>query len=280
MFVSFVLFLREGLEAFLIVTILFAALSQLKLNKQYKAVWVGIGFAVILSLVGGIVLYETIHQYNGSTFQTIFETTTYLLAVVLLTSMTFWMQSHIRDIKKDILKRARISTSSLGLMLLAFTTVGREGVETAIFTLAFVFKTNALSLLTGAILGLLTAMIICFFIYIYGYKLNYRIFFRIMGSMLIIFAAGLLGDAIQNMQQLHWIQFGTQPLWHSAKVLSENSTIGDMLHSFLGYAESPTVLQCSIYTLYLLITGSIFLWMTRNRKKYPLPKSHLDNIPQ
>ena len=76
-------------------------------------------------------------------------------------------------------------------------------------------------------------------------------------------AAGLLGDAIQNMQQLGWLSFGSTPMWNTASILSENSTLGDILHTFLGYAEAPTILQGIFYAAYLLIVGSFFAWLTR-----------------
>ncbi len=263
MIATFILFLREGLEASLIVSILFAALRQLNQMNKARAVWIGICLAIAASLFGGIVLYITVRNYVGTTFQTIFETITYLVAVLLLTSMTFWMHQHSRTLKRDITAKASASGSAFALGLLAFSTVGREGLETAVFTLAFAFRTNALLLLTGAFLGLLASTGLCVMIYRLGYRLDFRIFFRVMGILLLFFAAGLLGDAVQNMQQLGWISFGTTPLWNTAHILSEDSTLGDILHTFLGYAEAPTVLQGFVYTLYLLIVGGIFAWLTR-----------------
>lgn len=263
MIAAFVLFLREGLEASLIISILLAALRQLGQMHQARAVWAGAILAVLASLLGGIALYVTVRQYDGSTFQTVFETVTYLLAVVLLTTMTFWMQKHSRSLKKEITTKASIAGSGLGLGLLAFTTVGREGVETAVFTLAFAFKTNGILLLLGALLGLLASLGLCVLIYRLGYKLDFRLFFRLMGILLLIFAAGLLGDAVQNMQQLGWLTFGKAPLWNTAHLLPESSMLGDFLHTFLGYAEAPTVLQSLLYMAYLLVAGSIFVRLTR-----------------
>jgi high-affinity iron transporter len=263
MIATFVLFLREGLEASLIVSILFAALRQLDQMEKARAVWIGVILAIAASLLGGITLYITVHDYVGTTFQTIFETITYLLAVILLTSMTFWMQQHSRSLKREITAKASATGSGFALGLLAFSTVGREGLETAVFTLAFAFRTNALLLLIGAFLGLLASIGLCAMIYRLGYRLDFRIFFRVMGILLLFFAAGLLGDAIQNMQQLGWLSFGTSPLWNTAHILSEDSTLGDLLHTFLGYAEAPTVLQGLVYALYLLVVGGIFAWITR-----------------
>ncbi len=263
MIAAFVLFLREGLEASLIVSILFAALRQLGQTRQARAVWIGVILAGVVSLVGGLAIYITIREYVGSTFQTIFETITYLMAVVLLTTMTFWMQKNSRSMKKDITAKASIAGSGFALGLLAFTTVGREGLETAVFMLAFAFTTNGLLLLLGALLGLLASVGLCFMIYRLGYRLDYRVFFRVMGILLLIFAAGLLGNAVQNMQELGWVPFGTTILWNTAHFLSEDSTLGDILHTFLGYAEAPTLLQGLVYTIYLLVIGSIFTWQTR-----------------
>ncbi len=274
MIATFVLFLREGLEASLIVSILFAALRQLGQMQKARAVWMGVGLAIVGSLLGGSALYITIHSYVGSTFQTIFETITYLLAVVLLTTMTFWMQRHSRSMKREITAKMSAAGSGFALGLLAFSTVGREGVETAVFTLAFAFKTNATLLLLGALLGLMASVGLCVLIYRLGYRLDFRIFFRVMGILLLFFAAGLLGDAIQNMQQLGWLSIGTAPLWNTAHILPEDSTVGDILHTFLGYAEAPTVLQSLFYTSYLLIVGSLFYRMTRKPGSgKPLPAS-------
>src|SRR6266700_1392520 len=200
MIATFVLFLREGLEASLIVSILFAALRQLGQMHKARSVWMGVGLAILGSLLGGLDLYITVRDYVGSTFQTIFETITYLVAVILLTTMTFWMQKHSRSLKREITAKASAAGSGLALGLLAFSTVGREGLETAFFTLAFAFQTNGMLLLLGALLGLLAALGLCFLIYRLGYRLDYRIFFRVMGILLIFFAAGLLGNAIQNIQ--------------------------------------------------------------------------------
>ncbi len=263
MIAAFILFLREGLEASLIVSILLAALRQLGQTHQARAVWVGVILAGVGSLLGGAALYLTVRAYNGSTFQAVFETITYLFAVVLLTTMTFWMQKNSRNLKKDITAKASMAGSGFALGLLAFTTVGREGLETAVFMLAFAFQTNWQLLLLGALLGLLASTGLCVMVYRLGYKLDFRIFFRVMGILLLIFAAGLLGDAVQNMQQLGWLPFGTTTLWSTAQFLSESSTVGDILHTFLGYAEAPTILQALLYAIYLIVIGSVFTWMTR-----------------
>ncbi len=266
---AFVLFLREGVEASLIVSLLLVALRQLGQTQHIRAVWIGVLLAVLGALGGGAILYLTIRVYDGSTFQTIFETITYLVAVVLLTSMTFWLQAHSRTLKRDITQQARMAGSGLALGLLAFSTVGREGLETAVFSLALAFQTSGWLLLIGALLGLTAAVGLCWLIYRLGYRLDYRLFFRVMGIMLVVFAAGLLADAIQNLQELGWLTFGSASLWHTGSLLSEASAIGDILHTFLGYAQAPTVLQVIMYVTYLSLAGTLFWRLTRQPPSAP-----------
>ncbi|HEY7975310.1 MAG TPA: FTR1 family protein [Ktedonobacterales bacterium] len=260
---AFILLLREGLEASLIVSILLAALHQLGRTREVRAVWIGVSLAIVCSVVGGVIIYSTVREYNNTTFQTVFETITYILAVGLLTGMTFWMQRHSRTLKKEITAQASVAGSGFALGLLAFTTVGREGLESAVFALAFAFQTSGVLWLTGAVLGALASVGLCWAIYRMGYRLDFRIFFRWMGALLLVFAAGLVADTIQNMQELGWITLGNAHLWSTAHLLSEDSMVGDMLHAFIGYAESPTVLQLSLYLLYLLVVGGYFLYITR-----------------
>lgn len=263
MLATYVLFLREGLEASLIVSILFAVIRQLGQVRQARAIWTGVCLAIFGSILSAVLIFTLVHSYVDTTGQTIFETCTYLLAVLLLTTMTFWMQKHSRSLKQEITQKAAAATSGFALGLLAFTFVGREGIETAFFTLAFAFQTNGWLLLLGGLLGILSSLALCVLIYRLGYRLNYRIFFRVMGILLLFFAAGLLADAVQNMQGLGWITIGLTPLWNTAHILSEDSTVGDILHSLLGYAEAPTILQATLYILFLAISCSLFAWMTR-----------------
>lgn len=271
---AYVLFLREGLEASMIVSILLAALRQMgKPRGQVRAVWTGVVLALVAAAGGGAILYATIREYSGSTLQTIFETGAYLVAVILLTSMTFWVQRHSRTLKHELTSRAAAAEgSTIALGLLAFTTVGREAIESAVFTLAFAFKEDGALLLLGAFLGVLTSLALAVGIYRLGYRLDYRRFFRVMGLLLLLFAAGLLGDAVQNMQALGWLPIGTFHLWNTSQWLSEASPLGDLLHAFLGYAESPTVLQALAYVTFLAIAGTVFARMTRLTRRPGSPQ--------
>ena len=168
---TYILFLREGLEASLIVSILFAVLRQLEQMKQARAIWTGVGLALLGSILSAVLIFTLVHTYVDTTGQTIFETLTYLVAVVLLTTMTFWMQKHSRSLKQEITRKAQVAGSGFAFGLLAFTFVGREGVETAFFTLAFAFQANGWLLLLGGLLGLLSSVALSFLIYRLGYRL-------------------------------------------------------------------------------------------------------------
>ena len=250
-----VIFLREGVEASMIVAILLAYLNRTGQRRYFRDVFIGVGAALLLAGAAGVVAYLTIRTYAGSRVQTIFETITLLVAAVLLTYMTFWMRSHARGLKADLQSRADAAMgrgTRTGLSLLAFQAVGREGVETVVFTLAIAFSTTARGgMLAGGVIGLAIALVIAFAMYRLGHRINIGRFFTIVGTLLMVFAAGLLVDAVQNMQELGWLPVATRQLWHTGGILNENSALGDIAHSFFGYAQSPTVLQAIVYVAYL-----------------------------
>ena len=262
MLATLVIFLREGVEASMIIAILLAYLNRIGRRDHFRDVFIGVGAALLLAAAGGAVAYETIRSYDGSRVQTIFETITFLVAATVLTYMTFWMRNHARSLSKELRARAEAALDSRArwrLGLLAFQAVGREGLETVVFTLAIIFSTSAAGALTGAVIGLVGALCIAFVIYRLGHRLNLSRFFRVIGVLLIFFAAGLLADAVENLQQLGWLPVLAEPMWHSGRLLSENSALGDVLHSFFGYSDAPTPLQLLVYVAYLAIAALTYL---------------------
>ena len=262
MLATLVIFLREGIEASMIVAILLAYLDRLGRREHFKDVFLGVGAALLIATGGGVAAYLTIRSYDGSRVQTIFETATFLLAAAVLTYMTFWMRNHARSISKELRSKtdaALDGRARWGLALLAFQAVGREGLETVVFTLAIIFSTSTVNALTGAVIGLAGALVIAFFIYRLGHKLNLAKFFTVIGCLLMIFAAGLLADTVENLQELGWVRVLDAPMWHTGRILSEDSSFGDVLHSFFGYSDSPTPLQLLVYVGYLAIVIAAFL---------------------
>jgi high-affinity iron transporter len=267
---TFVIFLREGIEASMIVAILLASLDRLGHRRHFRDVIAGVAAALVLVAMGGVAAYVTIKTYAGSRTQTIFETITYLVAAVVLTYMTFWMRNHAPQLSAELRARTEAALDGRarwGLGLLAFQAVGREGLETMVFTLAIVFASSSHGVIVGGAAGLAVSLCIAFAIYHLGKRLNVAMFFTVVGALLMVFAAGILVDAVQNLQELGWLPILTHPLWSTAHVLSEDSTLGDIFHSFFGYAEQPTVGQAVVYVAYLAaaITAFIGLWPRRPR---------------
>ena len=254
MLATLVIFLREGIEASMIVAILLAYLDRLGRRDHFKDVFLGVGAALLIATGGGVAAYLTIRSYDGSRVQTIFETATFIVAAAVLTYMTFWMRGHARSMSAELRSKtdaALDGRARWGLALLAFQAVGREGLETVVFTLAIIFSTSTANALTGAVIGLAGALVIAFFIYRLGHKLNLAKFFTVIGCLLMVFAAGLLADTVENLQELGWVRVLDEPMWHTGRILSEDSSFGDVLHSFFGYSDSPTPLQLIVYVAYL-----------------------------
>jgi high-affinity iron transporter len=260
---TFLIFLREGVEASMIIAILLAYLDRAGQRQHFRDVFVGVGLAVVLMVAGGVAAYLTLKTYAGSRTQTIFETGTYVLAAMVLTYMTFWMRNHARDLGGELRARADAALDGkarFGLGLLSFQAVGREGLETMVFTLAIVFASSGKGVLAGGAGGLAVSLVIAVAIYRFGKKINVGVFFTAVGALLMIFAAGLVADAVENLQQLGWIHVLTGVVWNTSHQLGEGSTFGDVLHSFFGYADQPTVLQLICYFTYLAAAVAAFLY--------------------
>ncbi len=280
MLATLVIFLREGIEASMIVAILLAYLDRLGRREYFKDVFLGVGAALLLATGGGVAAYLTISSYDGSRVQTIFETVTYILAAAVLTYMTFWMRNHARSISTELRSKADAAFNGKarwGLGLLAFQAVGREGLETVVFTLAIIFSTSTASALTGAIIGLAGSLVVAFFIYRLGHKLNMSRFFTVIGCLLMVFAAGLLADTVQNLQELGWLRVLDVPMWHTGNILSEDSSFGDVLHSFFGYSDSPTPLQLIVYVAYLAIVIAAFLGLRSAIRAHKAPQPAVES---
>ncbi len=262
MLATFVIFLREGIEASMIVAILLAYLDKIGQRRHFRDVFIGVGAAMVLVLGGGIAAYLLLETYAGSRVQTIFETCTYLLAAVVLTYMTFWMQHHARKLSSDLRTRAEQAIDGrarFGLGLLAFQSVGREGLETMVFTLAIVFASSGKGVIAGGLVGLAAALVVAFAMYRLGTKIDVGRFFLIVGALLMVFAAGILADAVENLQKLGWFPVLGPHLWDSSHVLPESSAVGDIFHTFFGYADRPTAAQVTVYVVYLVVAVGMFV---------------------
>ncbi len=260
---SFLIFLREGIEGSLIVTLMCTYLAAAGRRDLFRPVFAGVGAALLAATLAAIALYAAVKSsFIDSDAQTWFETGTFVLAVIVLTYMTFWMKRNARRLNSALKEQVAVAVtggSAFALALLAFVTVGREAIETAIFLLAIAFQTSALALLGGAVVGLAVALGLSVAIYRLGVKVNMKRFFTVVGAALMVVAAGLLANAIQNLQELGVLPGGGQALWNTGRFISDESALGDVLHGLFGYAATPTALQVGVWAIFLVGGLALFL---------------------
>ena len=255
MFGSFLIFAREGIEGTLICAILLTLLAAAGRRDLFRSVLIGAAAAVMVAAGVGVVLWTVSRDaFVGSTAQTWFETAVFLVAVAVLTYMTFWMRRHARTMGREIRDRAAGAVaggSALALAVIAFATVGREAVETVLFLLAVAYQTSPLQVLVGAGAGLGLALAVGFAMYRFGVRVNLGKFFTVIGSLLLLVAAGLLANAVQNLQQLGIVPGGSMTLWNMSGALPDDTGVGDVLHGLLGYSAAPTLLQLLVWLAFL-----------------------------
>jgi high-affinity iron transporter len=270
---SLLIFAREGLEGTLICSILLTCLASAGRRDLFRYVFLGAGAAVVLATATGIVLWIVSRDaFINSTAQAWFETGVFAVAVGVLTYMTFWMRRHSRNMGRDLRERvsgAMSGGSGIALGLIAFVTVGREAVETVIFLLAIAYQSSPLQLVIGAVIGLAVALALSFAMYRVGVRINLGRFFAIVGSLLMVVAAGLLADAVQNLQVLGVLPGGSMTLWNMSGTLPDNTGIGDVLHGLVGYSAAPTVLQAVLWAGFLGVGLTLFLRPARRRVSSP-----------
>jgi high-affinity iron transporter len=259
--------LREGVEAALIVSIILAYLAKTGNQRHFGKIWLGAGAAVAVSVVVGVVLFVTVGGFEEPAEQ-IFEGFAMILAAGVVTWMLFWMRRTAANIKGQLqagVDRALTEGGVIGLSLLAFTAVIREGIETALFLMgqATAAGTEAWSTLIGAIVGLAIAVAIGYALYRGAQVINLRTFFQWTGIALIFIAAGLLSHGIHEFVEAGWITFGTGTAFDIGAILPHESTpengapgvIGSILRALVGYTSSPewiTLLSWLIYVVVVL----------------------------
>jgi high-affinity iron transporter len=260
---SFLIFLREGIEGSIICAILLTYLAAGGRRDLFRWVLAGAAVAIAASALVGVALYLTVKSgFVGSQQQTWFETGTFGLAVVVLTYMTFWMKRHARRLSAELRSRvdaAVAAGSALALFTAALVTVGREALETSIFVVAIAFQNTAIHLVVGAVAGLLVALATAVGIYRMGLKLNIARFFTVVGAALMVVAAGLLANMVENLQSLGVLPGADLHVWNTGGMIADSSILGDILHGLLGYAASPTALQFMTYVVFLIVGLAAFL---------------------
>ena len=264
---TFVIALREGIEAALIVSIVLAYLKQLGASDRSRLVWWGTGLAVLLSVGVGTAVFIAGAEFEGEA-EEIFEGLVTLGAVGVLTWMIFWMRRQGARIKSELQERVETALVAGGLALagLAFFAVLREGIETALFLFAAAKGTAVegtavapATQVTGAVLGLAVAVILGVLLYRGGIRMNLRSFFRVTGLLLIVVAAGLFAFSLHELQEAGWLPFLETHAFDVSSRLPDDSGLGAILRGLLGYNADPTWLEVVGWAAYLVVVGGFFL---------------------
>lgn len=260
---TFVITLREGVEASLIIGIIAAFLVKEGRRDAMRQMWLGIGVAVVLC-AGVAVALRVIGQDLPDKGQESLETVISLIAVAAVTYMIVWMRRHARGIKAQLQGEAASALaagSTMALVGMAFLAVLREGFETSVFLLAaFNDSTDTTAAGAGAVLGLLAAVAIGLGLYRGGVRINLTRFFRFTGLVLVFVAAGLLATAAHTAHEAGWIN-GLQGQAIDLSWLVQPGTVsGSLLTGMLGLQPSPTVIEVSAYLLYAIPMAVYVLW--------------------
>jgi high-affinity iron transporter len=254
---SMLITLREGLEAALIVGIVLAYLARTGNKERSGAVWAGTLGAVVLSLLVGGLIFLTAGEFEGRAEQ-VFEGTAMVTATGVLTYMIFWMRRQAINIRAHLVAQVNTalqSGSALALGVLAFVTVGREGIETALFMFAATKAASPLAATAGGLLGLAAAVVLGLLLYRGTYRMNLRAFFNVTSVLLLLFAAGLLAHGVHEFHEAGLIPPVIEHLWDTNPILPENSTAGSFLRALFGYNGNPSLVEVLAWAGYLGLVG-------------------------
>lgn len=263
---NFLIGLREGLEAALVVSILIAYLVKTGNRGALRPVWAGIGIAVALSVAFALALNLLIAQENHFKIQELIGGTLSIVAVGLVTWMVFWMRRAARFIKAELEGKLRnaLDIGPVALATVAFLAVGREGLETALFL--WINTSNSDSgpqPVIGALLGLATAVVLGYLLYRGGLKLNLKRFFTWTGAALIVVAAGVFGYGFHDLQEADVLPGLNAIAFQPAEFFVQFGRVGDwaqtLLHGIFNLTPTVTWLQLAAWVAYLVPVMFLFL---------------------
>jgi high-affinity iron transporter len=278
--------LREGIEAVLVIVIMLSyirksgrdGLRQFVIGGAITALLASVGVALVMGLVWGIL--------EGPILAT-FEGVVVLIAAFLLTTMIIWMWKAGPNVSSEIeesVERRSLSQSGIGVALLSFALVMREGVELVLFSIALVIQDGS-QVYLGVSLGLFIAVVIGLGIYQGSLRISLRSFFRWTSAFLILVAAGMVAYGIHELQEAGLLLIGPIEVWNinppvlpdgSYPLLHENGLIGGLLKAMFGYNGNPSFLEVIGYVLYLLILSGYYTYQQRVRPTPIANETHVE----
>ncbi|MBC7464143.1 MAG: FTR1 family protein [Actinobacteria bacterium] len=253
---TFIIALREGLEASLIVGILLAYVKKTGRTQLLRPLWLGVSAAIVLSLGVGAGLNLTSSELSDRN-EEIFAGTASVLAVIFVTAMVFWMKRTAKTLRGDLHGKLDASGSSgLGMVAVvatAFFAVVREGLETALFLYSnFNTAGGSYAPAAGLVIGLASAVLLGYLLYKRAVTINLGRFFTITGVALIIVAAGVLSYAVHEFQEVGWLPGEDSTAWSIDSWLSPDSFVAGLLAGSIGFRTTTSWLQVGFWVFYLV----------------------------
>jgi len=265
MFSNYLIGLREGIEAALVVSILLTYLVRTNRNPLIRFVWYGVAAAVVASIFIAVGL-ESISGELSETLEPIFAGTVSFVAVGFVTWMIFWMKRSAKTISSDLrnqLDNAAVSGGTIAVAAMAFIAVLREGAETAIFFWAAAHATgNSLASVVGLVLGLGTAVVVGWIFYRSTSTINLSKFFKITSILLVFVAAGVLSYGIHEFQEVGWLPGDGNVLIDLSGVLVEGSFLATLAAGLFNLKPTTTTLQVIGYAIY---SATVLYFLLRNK---------------
>ncbi|MFG2722094.1 iron uptake transporter permease EfeU [Streptomyces sp. NPDC048416] len=263
MFANYLIGLREGLEASLVVCILVAYLVKTGRRDALKPVWAGVAVAVVVAFAFGAGL-EFGSQEMTFKAQEALGGSLSIIAVGLVTWMVFWMRRTARHLRSELQGKldSALMMGTGALVATAFLAVGREGLETALFVWTSVHaagsENGTFQPMIGALLGLATAVFLGWLFYRGALRINLAKFFTWTGGMLVVVAAGVLAYGVHDLQEADFIAGINSHAFDISSTIPPDSWYGTLLKGVFNFQPDPTVLQAVIWALYLIPTLGLF----------------------
>ncbi len=267
MVANYLIGLREGLEAALVVSILIAYLVRTGRRDLLPALWAGVGVAVAVSLGFGALLTFG-PQGLSFTAQEAIGGSLSIVAVGLVTWMIFWMARTARHLKGDLQHKLddAVAAGRRAVVVMACLAVGREGLETALFLWASAQATagtgargGTAAPLLGAALGLGTAVLVAWALYRGALRLDLQRFFAWTGAFLVLVAAGVLSYGVHDLQEAGILPGLNDLAFDVSAAVPPTSWYGTLLKGVLNFTPATTWLQAIAWTAYVIPTMTFFV---------------------
>lgn len=268
MLANFLIGLREGLEASLIVSILVAYLVKTGRRREIAYIWAGV-VAALAVVIAVFTIITIVFDQLSFVWQETIGGTLSIVAAALVTWMIFWMRRTARHLKRELegQMQTALSLGPLALFLVAFLTVGREGLETAAIIWSTIVGSTTSGPFIGASAGILVAAVLGFLIYRGALRINLGVFFNITGALLIVVAAGVLAYGIFDLQEAGVLPGFDNRVFDISHVIPPASWYGTLLKGTINFQPDPSWLQAIGWTAYIVPV----LWLYLRKHPTPAP---------